>query len=386
MATASAPFCGDPPMTMGRLFARDPAGGIPALFEGRRVSWSFNTRVAIRKACDALGLAPGDEVLAPAYNCGSELDPLLHAGLRVTLYPVDRRTGIDPDDVARRVTTRTRAVYLTHYFGVLQPATAALRALCDDRGLLLIEDCALSLLSGEPAEGRTGDASVFCFYKFFPVLGGGALVLNTGRAPAEPRFDGRAPDAMIARQLLRSGLSAAMGGERARALLGRLGRGGGAQAPALPPKDGLPDMPAHYYFDPRLRDARISRFAARPLRAFDVSGAIAARKSNYAAWLEALDGMAGVTPLFPDLPDTAVPLSMPVLVADRDAAAARLAARGIPATPWWAGYDRHLEWNGFDDARHLKEHVLSLPAHQFLGADHVTHMAAELRGALRAAG
>ena len=385
-AAAGQPYCGDQPMTLGRLFARDPAGGIPALFEGRRVSWSFNTRVAIRQACDALGLAPGDEVLAPAYNCGSELDPLLHAGLRVTLYPVDRRTGIEPDDVARRVTARTRAVYLTHYFGVLQPATAALRALCDERGLLLIEDCALSLLSGDPVEGRAGDAAVFCFYKFFPVLAGGALVLNTARAVAEPRFDGRVPGAMVARQVLRAGLSGALGGDRARALRARIGRGGGARVPAPPPEDGLPDMPAHYYFDPRLRDARISRFAARPLRAFDVSGAIAARKANHAAWLEALDGMPGATPLFPDLPGTACPLSMPVLVADRDAVAAGLAARGIPATPWWAGYDRHLDWDGFDDARHLKNHVLSLPAHQFLGAEHVTHMAAELRAALREAG
>ena len=386
MAASGAPYCGDPPMTLGRMFARDPAGGVPALFGGRRVAWSFSTRVAIRQACDLLNLGAGDEVLAPAYNCGSELDPLLHAGATVTLYPVDRRTEIDPEEVARRITSRTRAVYLTHYFGVLQPATAAIRALCDERGLLLIEDCALSLLSGVPAEGRAGDVAVFCFYKFFPVLRGGALVINNGDIGREARFDRPPPNAVVGRQLLRSGLAAALGKHRAGALSGRLRRRAGPPVPPERDGTGLPDIPAHYYFDPRLRGARISRFAAQPLRAFDVAGAIAARKSNYRIWLGHLADMPEATPLFPDMPDSACPLCMPVLVAGRDAVAARLAARGVAATPWWAGYNRRLDWHGFADAHHLKDNVLSLPAHQFLGAEHVAHMAAELREALRATG
>jgi dTDP-4-amino-4,6-dideoxygalactose transaminase len=96
-----------------------PTGGALALFSGRRVSYSFNTRVAIRKACDILGLRPGDEVLAPAFNCGSELDPLLDAGLAVRLYGVDRQAMVEPEAIARLIGPRTRAVYLTHYFGAL---------------------------------------------------------------------------------------------------------------------------------------------------------------------------------------------------------------------------------------------------------------------------
>ena len=49
---------------------------------GRRAASSFNTRTAIWRAVTMLGLTPGDEVLAPAWNCGSELDPLLRRGLQ----------------------------------------------------------------------------------------------------------------------------------------------------------------------------------------------------------------------------------------------------------------------------------------------------------------
>ena len=192
MTLIKPPDCASPGLSLGSLIARDPAGGVLPLFAGRRVSYSFNTRIAIRRACDILGLKPGDEVLVPAYNCGSELDPLLEAGLVLRLYPVDRATQIDPDELARRITPRSRAIYLTHYFGFLHPNTAAIRKLCDDHGLWLIEDCALSLLSGaSPAEGRAGDIALFCFYKLFPVLGGGALVLNSDKLTAKVTFPDR---------------------------------------------------------------------------------------------------------------------------------------------------------------------------------------------------
>lgn len=385
MSPVFAPYCGDLPAKLRDLFTRNPAGGIPALFRGRRVHYSFNARVAIRKACDLLGLGPGDEILAPAYNCGSEMDPLRHAGLAIRLYPVDRRTRFDPDAVARMIGPRTRAIYLTHYFGFLQPDAVALRSICNRHGLFLIEDCALSLLSGAaPVEGRTGDVAVFCFYKFFPTLAGGALVVNNDALGGDIRFDGRPPVRDMAKRLVRAGLSMTLGAEGSAAALRLLRRGRAPGAPPAPDPSGRPDMPAHYYFDPRLRDAPISRFAARPLRAFDATQAISARRGNYRLFLEHLADMPGVAPLFPDLPDDACPLSMPVLVERRDALAAALAARGIPATPWWAGYNRHLDWAGCEDACHLKDHVLSLPLHQYLGPLAIAHIAQELRTLLRA--
>lgn len=382
---STVPYCGDPPMTVERLFKRDSGGGVPALFDGRDVRWSFNARVGIRAACDVLQFISGDEVLAPAYNCGSELDPLIHAGLEVTLYPVGRNAVADPEVIGARITPRTRAVYVTHYFGFLQPYLDDIRALCDAHGLRLIEDCALSLLSGvRPADGRTGDVSIFCLYKFFPVLDGGALVINAADLDQSNLFRRAPPWRRVAKSLARSALEGTLGAERARAALARLrGRTPGSLPPPMPLDGERPDIPAHYYFDPNLRDARISLFASRPMRAFNVSSAIAVRRKNYQVFLRLLGDVPGVEPLFDGLPPGACPLSMPVLVADRNRIATELQSRGIPATPWWAGYNRHLNWSGQTDAIYLKNHVLSLPLHQFLGADHINYMVAVLYKVMR---
>lgn len=386
-AQAAKLYCGDPPMKFRRMIQRDAAGGVPALFEGRRVAWTFNARVAIRAACEVLGLSPGDQILVPAYNCGSEVDPLVHAGLDVKLYPVARDSVINPAVVEGLVTSKTRAVYVTNYFGIEQPNLAALRALCDAKGLRMIEDCALSLLTGpKPIAGRTGDVSIFCLYKFFPVLAGGALVLNMQDLDFPLQFGRRPPTKMIVKRLLRTALAATMGAETSQSALRHL-RGGSKREESAEsqnhPRTGMVDMPGHYYFDSRLKDARISAFAARPIRSFDVSQAVAARRSNWQRYKDLLDGVGGVRLLIPDMPAEACPLNMPLLIEDRDRVAEELQQKGIGATPWWAGYNGNVDWTGQDDAIYLKTNVLSLPVHQFLDERHVAHIVRELTVSLR---
>lgn len=375
-------YCGDPPMRAGRLFRRDPEGGFPRLFEGRQAYWSFNARVAIRAACGLLELRPGDEVLAPAYNCGSEVDPLIHAGATVRLYPVGEDLRADPARIEALITDRTRVLYVTHYFGIIQPELAALRALCDRRGLRMIEDCALSLLSGaSPAEGVTGDVSVFCFYKFVPVLAGGALVVNAPDLVDASPFSNPAPRKMVVKTLMRAALANVLGSGRAQALMRKI-RGQGAVAIPVADPDELDDIPSHYYFDPALLGTRISAFAALPLRAFSVSDIISARRENWHHYRDMLDGVPGVRLLTPELLPGTCPLNMPLIVNDRDRVARDLQARGIGATPWWAGFNRNLDWTGQEEAMALKNDVLSLPLHQFLTRAHLAHIVSELRQVL----
>ena len=375
--------CGDPPMRLGQMVRKDPDGGFLRLFDGRQVHWSFNTRVAIRAACDLLGLLPGDEILVPAYNCGSEVDPLVHAGLSMRLYPVSADLWADPDRIAPMITERTKAVYVTHYFGILQPDLAALRTLCDRHGLRLIEDCALSLLSGTaPAEGVTGDVSVFCFYKFVPVLEGGALVVNADDLDIDPPFARPPPRKTVAKTLLRTTINRALGPDRVRALKQSLGRRGASETRHDKPGE-MEDIPSHYYFDPTLRNRRISSFALRPLRSFSVSDVSEARRQNWQTYRELLDDMPGVRLVNPDLAADTCPLNMPIRIAHRDRVARELQAMGIGATPWWAGFNRNLDWSGQTEAIELKNSILSLPLHQYLGPAHIQHIANQLRKTLR---
>src|SRR5690606_41122268 len=73
----------------------------------------------------------------------------------------------------------TAAVYLIHYVGFPGPVEE-LAAICEERGVRLIEDCALALLSclGERPRGSFGHAAVFCLYKTLPTPNGGVLVLR----------------------------------------------------------------------------------------------------------------------------------------------------------------------------------------------------------------
>jgi len=334
--------------------------GIHELFTGRHVHFTFNTRTAIRAAYDTLKLTPGDEVLVPAYNCGSEIDPLLHAGLSVTLYPVGRDLVADPEAIAKLLSPQTRAVYVTHYFGLLQPRLAQIRALCDAKGLRLMEDCALSLLSGaHPADGRTGDVAFFCFHKFFPVPGGSALVVNAGdlslSSPLNRPPLRRAEIKFMARQVLKATLTL----DRLKQMKRVLSRTSAAHTFHSSGTDQ--DIPRYYYFDPDLMGRRMSNLTARALWRVDLHEAIQRRRQNWQIYRELLVQVPQAEPLISGLPDTTCPHSMPILVPNRDRVAALMQADGFEVTAWWAGFHQGLDWTMAGDALILKNEVLSLP-------------------------
>lgn len=371
----SAPYCGPPLVNFTSLLRTHPEGGVPGLFAGRRAAWSFNTRVAIFAACAHLGLKPGDEILVPAYNCGSEVDPLLKAGLAVRLYPVERDLSVDWEAVAKMVSPATRAVYVIHYFGYLQSGLGALRRFCDAHDLKIIEDCALSLLSGTPpAAGRTGDVSVFCFYKFFPVLGGGAFVDNTGGSQELPAFGRTAPRRYSTRPLLRAAVKSALGV----GVVGRLRKPVTQDGAPGPGADSLPDMPGDYYFDPELEGAGMAGVTRRMLGAADPGHAIAARRRNWGHYNDLLQGVPGLKRAVPDLPGDVCPLNFPLLLENRDAVAAALQTQGIEAIPWWGGFHRGLDWSGQDNAIFLKNNMLALPLHPGLERRHIDHISQTL--------
>jgi perosamine synthetase len=371
-----------PRLPLLSLLRRDPAGGVTALLARQRAVMTHATRVAIRAGCDLLGLVPGDEVLVPAYHCGSEVDPLLEAGLTLRLYPVAADTAVSPEEIAARIGPRTRAIYLIHYFGFPQPQGPAIRALCDALGLVLMEDCALSLLSQGPAQsGRLGDVAFHCFSKFFPVEAGGALVVNRPDLSL-PGMDRAAPLRPALRLLARAVLAAALG-RRGIAGLKAL-RGGGMGAPGADAL--LPDMPQDYYFDPDLSGRRLSPLVGRALAGMSVAQAVMARRRNFALYLRLLRDLPGVTPLFTTLPEGVCPLNFPVLVAGRDRLALQMAQAGIAVVPWWAGYHRALNFAEFAPARRLKDGVLALPLHQGLSEAQASTVAQSLAALRQAEG
>ena len=114
----------------------------------------------------AAGVGPGDEVIVPAMTFCATANAVIHAGAKPVFADVCLPDmTLDPADVERRITPRTKAILPVHFHG--RPANlATLQALADSRGLLLIEDAAHAIETRYRGQhmGTVGDAACFSFY------------------------------------------------------------------------------------------------------------------------------------------------------------------------------------------------------------------------------
>ncbi|HUJ92231.1 MAG TPA: DegT/DnrJ/EryC1/StrS family aminotransferase [Gaiellaceae bacterium] len=131
---------------------------------------------ALHLAVLAAGIGPGDEVLVPAYTFPATANVVALVGAAPVLVDVDPVTmNVDPEDAARRVTPRTKAVLAVHLFG----RPARLEELPD---LPLVEDAAGALGAshrGRPC-GGLGLVGCFSFHprKIVTTGEGGAVTTN----------------------------------------------------------------------------------------------------------------------------------------------------------------------------------------------------------------
>src|ERR1700745_2257466 len=93
---------------------------------------------ALILALDALGIGRGDEVICPAFTFYATAEPIARAGATPVFADIDPATlNLAPEDVAARITPRTKAIVAVHLFG--RPAPAAELAAF---GVPVIEDAA----------------------------------------------------------------------------------------------------------------------------------------------------------------------------------------------------------------------------------------------------
>jgi dTDP-4-amino-4,6-dideoxygalactose transaminase len=98
---------------------------------------------ALHLAYLAAGVGPGDEVIVPAMTFAATAAAVVYCGGTPVFADVlgTADFSLDPEDVARKLTPRTKAVCVVHFAGYPAPV-AELRALCDAHGVALIEDAA----------------------------------------------------------------------------------------------------------------------------------------------------------------------------------------------------------------------------------------------------
>lgn len=129
----------------------------------------------------ATGVA-GREVVVPTNTFYATAGAVEHAGGVVRLVDVSATTmALTVESVAAALGPDTAAVILVHIGGVISPEVRAIRTLCDERGVVLVEDAAHAhgcSLDGAPA-GSFGHAAAFSFYPTKVVTSGeGGMILT----------------------------------------------------------------------------------------------------------------------------------------------------------------------------------------------------------------
>ena len=145
---------------------------------------------ALHLAFRALGVGPGDEVIAPSMTFVATSNAAIHAGATPVLVDCDRRTmNIDPAAIEAAVTPRTRAIVVVHFAGracEMDPILTIARK----HDLHLVEDCAHAIETEYHGRhvGTFGDVGCFSFYVTKNVVTGEGGMAITARQDLADRM------------------------------------------------------------------------------------------------------------------------------------------------------------------------------------------------------
>ncbi|MBI3894994.1 MAG: aminotransferase class V-fold PLP-dependent enzyme [Acidobacteria bacterium] len=366
-----------PGLSPWHLFPSEAAG--PFLFPLNASSQRtfFAARYGIYQLFRALRFQKDEVVLVPDYHHGNEVRAIRAAGVKICFYPIRRNLEPDIDQLERLSNlNNARALYVIHYLGWPQPMEELL-SLCRRRGMLLIEDCALSLLSesnGKPL-GKFGDYSIYCLYKTLPVPNGGLLVQNHNVLPELDRLELQpCGSASLTSRSLELTL------EWLRSRYNNLGKALVAFKRAfgkVSAQFGIRRLPmGNSGFDLAHANIGASALSHWLLGHFDYQKIRQQRRFNYQYLAGRLADKA--TLLRTDLEGGICPLFFPILVPDKHAAARALWQRGIGAVEFWNEGDSEVNPEVFPDSHFLRAHVLELPIHPDVTPPQMDYMADQI--------
>ena len=139
-----------------------------------------NCTNALRLAAILCRLGPGDEVIIPAYTFCATAIPFGETGARIVWADMDKETwAVDPQDIERKITDRTRAIVVVHLLGMPVNMPAVIE-IAQRHRLRVVEDCAQSpgASIGGKRVGTIGDFGCFSFHgaKNMTTLGEGGML------------------------------------------------------------------------------------------------------------------------------------------------------------------------------------------------------------------
>jgi len=145
---------------------------------------------ALDIALKALNIKSGEDVIVPDFTFISTANAVLFQNARPVFVDIDEKTfAIDPGDVIEKISPKTKAIIGVHLFG--HPFDVkAIREICEDYNLFLVEDCAQA--HGAEYEGQKvggfGDAGCFSFYATKNMTTGEGGIVTTNNEEIEEKM------------------------------------------------------------------------------------------------------------------------------------------------------------------------------------------------------
>lgn len=141
-----------------------------------------NGTAALHCACIAAGIGSGDEVITTPMTFAASANCVLYCGAKPVFADINPETyNIDPNSIRERITSRTKAIIAVDFTGQVVEADE-IRKICDEYGLLFIEDAAHSIGSSYNGTkvGNIADITTFSFHPVKTITGGegGAVLTN----------------------------------------------------------------------------------------------------------------------------------------------------------------------------------------------------------------
>lgn len=362
-----------PVLSPRHVFSFDGRKERPFPLDGGQRTYFHMARNGIYHLLRALSFHAEDTVLVPDYHHGVEVQAIQAAGASIRYYTVNRHLEPDLDQVERLCRSNPRALYVIHFLGWPQPI-GELATLCRERGIMLIEDCALALLSavGRRPLGTFGQYAIFCLYKTLPIPNGGLLVQNE-----EDHEDLTHPALSSCGLASGGGQSLELMVEWFRSRSDPLGTLLGLLKKALVPvlnALGVQSHPAGTAdLDLTQVNLGMSPLCHGLLKRFDYDQIRQRRRDNFLLMREKLAGRVAL--VRQELGEGVCPLFFPILVPDKGAVAGALRQRGIRALEWWSAAAPTTKAAAGSESQFLRDHLLGLPIHQDVTPMHVEYIA-----------
>ena len=141
-----------------------------------------NGTAALHCACIAAGIGPGDEVITTPLTFAASANCALYCGARPVFADIDRETyNIDPQSIHEKITSKTKAIVAVDFTGQAVKIKE-IREICDEYGLVFIEDAAHAI-GTKYNGGHVGSLADMTCFSFHPVKTitsgeGGAITTN----------------------------------------------------------------------------------------------------------------------------------------------------------------------------------------------------------------